>query len=71
VLTAWALAGVAGPQIASFILETTGSYTQALYIMNGALVVGLLTVLVLNRQITTLQGESDAQVGSPSATVDD
>jgi hypothetical protein len=39
--------------------------------MNGALVVGLLTVLVLNRQITTLQGESDAQVGSPSATVDD
>ncbi|MXR52534.1 MFS transporter [Halovenus sp. WSH3] len=69
-LTAWALAGVAGPQIASFILETTGGYTQALYIMNGALVVGLLTVLVLRRQIGKLQAESDAQVGTAAATDD-
>lgn len=69
-LTAWALAGVAGPQIASFILETTGSYTQALYIMNGALVVGLLTVLVLRRQINKLQSDTEAQVGTPSAAAD-
>ena len=69
-LIAWAIAGVAGPQIASFILETTGSYTQALYIMNGALVVGLLTVLLLRRQIGKLKAQDPAGVGGTAATDD-
>lgn len=54
-LTAWGFAGVAGPQLASAILESTGSYTSALYIMNGALVVGLITVAVLRWRIGKLQ----------------
>lgn len=58
-LTAWGLAGVAGPQLASFVLEATGNYTTALYLMNGALVVGLITVFVLRWRIGKLQ-DADA-----------
>ncbi|MFB6127473.1 MAG: OFA family MFS transporter [Halolamina sp.] len=63
-LTAWGFAGVVGPQLASFVLESTGSYTNALYVMNGALVVGLITVVVLRRRIGSLQDESAAPTGA-------
>ncbi|WP_231182857.1 OFA family MFS transporter [Haladaptatus sp. DYF46] len=56
-LTAWGFAGVAGPQLASFVLESTGSYTNALYVMNVALVIGLLTVGVLRWRIGKLQDD--------------
>lgn len=58
-LTAWGLAGVAGPTLASIILESTGSYTTALYIINVVLVVGLVVVLILRWRI--------GQVGEQSA----
>lgn len=54
-LTAWSFAGVAGPMLASTILETTGSYTTALYIINVALVVGLITVVGLRWRINRVQ----------------
>lgn len=54
-LTAWSFAGVAGPMLASRILETTGSYTTALYIINVALVVGLVTVVGLRWRINRIQ----------------
>lgn len=57
-LTAWSVAGVVGPQLASFVLSKTGGYTSALYVMNGALVVGLVTVLVLRWRIGKLQSIS-------------
>lgn len=56
-LTAWGAAGVVGPQLASFILETTGGYTNALYVMNAALVVGLLLVITLRWRLRTLKSE--------------
>lgn len=62
-LTAWGLAGVAGPQLASTILETTGNYTSALYVMNGALIIGLITVVILRWRIGKLQdGSHDSGV---------
>lgn len=67
-LTAWGVAGIAGPQFASFVLESTGNYTNALYVMNLALVVGLVTVLVLRWQIGKLQDASTAQAGGAATT---
>nr|WP_328766196.1 OFA family MFS transporter [Halomicroarcula nitratireducens] len=67
-LTAWGVAGVAGPQIASVILETTGNYTSALYVMNAALVVGLLTVLVLRWRIGKLQNPGKTGAGTAATT---
>lgn len=66
-LTAWGVAGVVGPQLASFVLAETGGYTNALYVMNGALVVGLITVLVLRWRIGKLQGVSAPQETSTTA----
>ncbi|WP_435101566.1 L-lactate MFS transporter [Halarchaeum sp. P4] len=59
-LTAWGFAGVAGPTLASTILESTGSYTTALYIINIALIVGLIIVLALRWRIGQLQESSTA-----------
>ncbi|GGL36915.1 MFS transporter [Halarchaeum grantii] len=59
-LTAWGFAGVAGPTLASTILESTGSYTTALYIINIVLVVGLAIVLLLRWRIGKLQDISTA-----------
>ncbi|RJT01405.1 OFA family MFS transporter [Halococcus sp. IIIV-5B] len=67
-LTAWGFAGVAGPQLASAILESTGSYTSALYIMNGALVVGLITVAVLRWRIGKLQDAGRSRGASGTTT---
>ena len=67
-LTAWSVAGVAGPQLASIILESTGNYTSALYVMNGVLVVGLATVVVLRWRIGKLQDASRAPSAAEAAT---
>jgi OFA family oxalate/formate antiporter-like MFS transporter len=63
-LTAWGIAGVAGPQLASFVLESTGTYTDALYVMNGALVVGLVVVAVLRWRIGQLRSASGVETGA-------
>ncbi|RCU47829.1 MFS transporter [Haloplanus salinus] len=67
-LTAWGVAGVAGPQLASFVLESTGSYTSALYVVNAALVVGLLAVLTLRWRIGQLkQGDTPTESAASSS----
>lgn len=66
-LTAWALAGVAGPTLASRILDATGNYTTALYVVNVALVVGLVTVVVLRWRINNIRS---AQTRPASAASD-
>ncbi|ESP88782.1 L-lactate MFS transporter [Candidatus Halobonum tyrrellensis] len=65
-LTAWGVAGVVGPQLASYVLETTGNYTTALYVMNGALVVGLITVAVLRWRIGNLKERSRQAGATPT-----
>ncbi|MFD1632791.1 L-lactate MFS transporter (plasmid) [Haloplanus ruber] len=67
-LTAWGIAGVVGPQLASFVLESTGNYTNALYVMNAALVAGLVTVLVLRWRIGKLQNASQARDAGAATT---
>lgn len=67
-LTAWGAAGVAGPQLASVILETTGGYTNALYVMNAALVVGLLLVVTLRWRLRTLKSEDTTPQASAATT---
>ena len=54
-LTAWSAAGIVGPQLATYVLEATGGYTDAVYVMNGALVVGLATVFVLRWRLGVLE----------------
>ena len=68
-LTAWGVAGVAGPQLASFILETTGGYTNALYVTNAVLVVGLATVVALRWRLGRLR--EDDTPGTAGAAAGD
>lgn len=46
ILTAWSMAGIAGPMIVSWVREATGDYSRTLYIF-GALFVAALVVSVL------------------------
>ncbi|MFC6723642.1 OFA family MFS transporter [Halobium palmae] len=67
-LTAWGFAGVAGPQLASTILESTGNYTSALYVINVALVVGLITVGVLRWRLGKLEAEGRSREPAAATT---
>ncbi|MEE6209864.1 OFA family MFS transporter [Salarchaeum sp. III] len=62
-LTAWAIAGVVGPQLASYVVESTGNYTNALYVVTGMLVVGLVLVAVLWRRLENFE-EASASAAS-------
>lgn len=47
ILTAWGLAGIAGPLLLSWIKETTNSYSITLYFFSGCFVVSLLIAVIL------------------------
>lgn len=47
VLTAWGLAGIAGPLLLSLIYERTHSYSLTLYFFSGCFVVSLLVAIIL------------------------
>lgn len=49
VLTAWALAGLVGPQIAAYVRTATGSYELTLYIFAGTFVLALLVSILMKR----------------------
>jgi len=51
VLTAWAAAGLAGPQIAAYVRTVTGSYTMTLYIFAGVFVIALITAMLMRAYI--------------------
>jgi OFA family oxalate/formate antiporter-like MFS transporter len=46
-LAAWGFGGVLGPLLISAILDSTGEYTTALYILAGMLLVSALLPLIL------------------------
>lgn len=50
-LTAWSLAGAAGPTLVSQVVELTGSYELSFYLMSLLLFAGLVCVGLLHRQI--------------------
>ena len=46
-LTAWGLAGIAGPLLLSYMRETTSGYTATLYVFAAAFVLSLIVALIL------------------------
>lgn len=55
ILTAWAAAGLAGPMFASWIRDTTGSYTQSLTVFTALFAVALAISLLIRLDIKKLQ----------------
>ena len=47
ILTAWGLAGIAGPLLLSYMREATSGYTATLYVFAAAFVLSLIVALVL------------------------
>jgi OFA family oxalate/formate antiporter-like MFS transporter len=47
ILTAWAMAGIVGPMLASWVRETTGSYAASLYLFSGLFAGGLCVSLLM------------------------
>ena len=47
ILTAWGLAGIAGPLLLSYMRETTSGYTATLYVFAAAFVLSLIVAFVL------------------------
>ncbi len=54
ILTAWAAAGLVGPQLADYVKSTTGSYAQTLYIFAGLFVVALVLSIVIQFNIKAI-----------------
>src|SRR6059036_3220469 len=46
-LTAWGAASVLGPLLIAYIRETTGTYTNALYIIGGILLAGAVIPVIV------------------------
>mgnify|MGYP006071801673 FL=1 len=61
VLTAWAFAGLAGPQINAYLHTLTGSYETTLYIFSGAFVVALAVSIAMIIYIKRARAELDGQ----------
>lgn len=55
ILTAWALAGLAGPIIIAYVKDSTGSYTGTLYVFIGLFFVALLTSLLMLKNVKSIQ----------------
>jgi OFA family oxalate/formate antiporter-like MFS transporter len=60
ILTAWALAGVAGPQINALLRTMTGSYEMTMYVFSGAFVVALLTSFAMIAYIKRARARLEA-----------
>ena len=52
ILTAWGMAGIAGPLLLSFIRETTQSYALCLYVFAGMFIVSLIIAIILKVKTT-------------------
>lgn len=55
ILTAWALAGLAGPIIIAYVKDTTGSYTGTLYVFVGLFFVALITSVLMLANIKKIR----------------
>jgi OFA family oxalate/formate antiporter-like MFS transporter len=70
VLTAWAAAGLTGPQVAAYVRTVTGSYTMTLYIFAGVFIIALLVSLMMKAYIKRAQAAKEnnlEQVGQAGA----
>jgi len=55
ILTAWAAAGLVGPLIISMVKDSTGSYSQTLYVFAGFFVVALVISILMLINIKQIQ----------------
>ncbi len=55
ILTAWALAGLAGPMIIAYAKDATGSYTGTLYVFVGLFFIALITSILMLINIKKIQ----------------
>ncbi len=55
ILTAWAAAGLAGPQMAAYVKTSTGSYEQTLYIFAGLFVFALIASVLIKLNISKIR----------------
>ncbi|MFB5661469.1 OFA family MFS transporter [Alteribacillus sp. HJP-4] len=62
ILTAWAAAGLAGPNIASTVREATQSYTATLYIFGVMIVIALAVSLLIRKDINQLKKENEQRL---------
>lgn len=67
ILTAWAAAGLVGPQLAAYVRETTGSYEQTLYIFAGLFVVALIISIVIQFDIKKIKEENEVKQAKSDA----
>ncbi len=65
-LTAWAAAGLVGPQIAALVRTMTGSYAMTLYIFSGLFVLALAVALFM-RAVTLRQSRKGLQISYKGA----
>ncbi len=56
-LTSWAVAGVVGPMIVSFIREATNAYTTTFYVFAFLIATALGTAFLIKRDIQGIQKE--------------
>jgi MFS transporter, OFA family, oxalate/formate antiporter len=61
ILTAWALAGLVGPLLASTVREATESYAATLYIFGGMFVAALIVSLVIRVDIRQLRAQNEKE----------
>ena len=54
-LTAWAAAGLAGPQIVSRVRDATGNYSGTLYFFSGMFAIALLISVLAKMNIENIR----------------
>ena len=57
-LTAWGIAGIAGPTITTRLLEHTGNYTLILHILAGAMAAAFAIALLMSAALRRLRAEA-------------
>lgn len=61
-LTAWSMAGIAGPMIVAYVRDSTGGYTVSFYIFAALLVIALLTSFAMARNMRQVRRMSAVTV---------
>lgn len=66
VLTAWGMAGIAGPTLVSFLRESTNSYSGPLFVFSALFVLNLIIAIALKVYTKDRHFEADTTVPSTS-----
>jgi MFS transporter, OFA family, oxalate/formate antiporter len=67
VLTAWAAAGLAGPQINAYLHHKTGSYETTMYIFAGTFIVAMAVSIAMKAYIAKARKEKDLEFKAQTA----